>query len=170
MILFISYFTFCIVQHQYFACLSSWYCLYHISHFVLFNMLFSNRLFRMGENDYLFDNPIWKSFSGKEKCIFFFLVSFWKIELLGVAVLANIYYVFWIKDSFRWNRFLPPRCFLTKKIVYNIITHTHTHTQSGKRLLLALEPPYSSGSSHSSGSSSRSTPAVGLTVCVCVCV
>ena len=49
---------------------------------------------------------------------FFFLFSFWKKELLGVSVLANIYYVFWIKDSFRWIAFLAPRWFLAKKTAH----------------------------------------------------
>jgi hypothetical protein len=35
-------------------------------------MLLFQRLFRMGESDYLDDNLMQKHFSGKEKCIFSF--------------------------------------------------------------------------------------------------
>jgi len=39
-------------------------------------MLFSIRLFRMGESDYLFDNPIWKPFKEKKNLYFSFYSPF----------------------------------------------------------------------------------------------
>ena len=56
------------------------YCfLYHISLLSLLNMLLS-RLFRMGESDYLDDNPMKKHFSGKEISIFSFILR-WNVRL-----------------------------------------------------------------------------------------
>ncbi len=56
------------------------YCfLYHISLLSLLNMLLS-RLFRMGESDYLDDNPMKKHFSGKEISMFSFILR-WDVRL-----------------------------------------------------------------------------------------
>ena len=56
------------------------YCfLYHISLLSFLNMLLS-RLFRMGESDYLDDNPMKKHFSGKEISIFSFILR-WNVRL-----------------------------------------------------------------------------------------
>jgi hypothetical protein len=53
--------------------------LYHISLLSLLNMLLS-RLFRMGESDYVDDNPMKKHFSGKDLSIFSFILR-WNVRL-----------------------------------------------------------------------------------------